>query len=95
MADNNPLLKPNAVFPLVTIREWDELSAKSAVSPVVLQEGYVIGLKSDGSYVAVPDVFAQAVPQCQDYIEVNDADTEEEFLKNAEKAWLEKHGAER
>lgn len=31
----------------------------------------------------------------EDMIDVEDADTEEEFLKNAEKAWLEKHGKER
>ena len=30
-----------------------------------------------------------------EFIDVEDADTEEEFLKNAEKAWLSKHGKER
>lgn len=31
----------------------------------------------------------------EELIDVEDADTEEEFLKNAEKAWMEKHGKKR
>lgn len=83
-------LKPGALIPHISQSSWDALVASKAVSIVMMGDGYLVGIKADGSHVAVIDRCAK-----QTFIDVPYADTEEEFLKNAEKAWLAKHGKER
>lgn len=79
-----------ALCRLVTPDEWRTMSEEGRLRFINTRHGHMIGALQDHSLIAVPDPFLHG-----DNIDVPDADTEEAFLKNAEQAWLEKHGKER
>lgn len=81
-----------AVCRLVTPDEWRTMSEEGCLRFINVRHGFMVGALQDHSLIAVPDPFLRGAHVS---IDVPDADTEEEFLKHAEKAWLKKHGEER
>ncbi len=85
-------LRVGQIVPIIDRATWDTLVYSNGFVRAIRMHGYIVGVKKDMTHVALIDPRAQ--PE-QTTIDVPYADTEEEFLKNAEKAWRAKHGKER